>query len=343
MFIKEIILACYILCIAGIVAGLTCGVLSNLHRRTQLNKAAVAFLIGLLAICFYDMAIYYCNYVIGILSSMEVMRIGNCLIAVAMVLWLGFQKQILDRDAIRSLDGIVRKYMLVYAGVWFVLTVAMPVETFYTVKWLLLASDVLLVIGFLAASIAHSIYASVADMKGSALYMMVTTAMLLWNYFSYFWGEASVYWGNSRFIREPLDLTIIFWLVISMMTALFMYRYCFKLTFALEAPPPDEQLQQNQLPGHQAPIQFAAPVDFAERLREVAAHYNLTNREQEVTELIYQGKSNKDIAETLFLSESTVKTHIYNIFRKLEAKNRIEVVRIINGEAVDDINVLDEN
>ena len=338
MFVKEIILTCYILCVAGIVAGLTCGVLSNMHKRTQLNKAAVAFLIGLLVICFYDMAIYYCNYVIGILSSMEVMRIGNCLIAVTMFLWLGFQKQILDRDAIRSLDGIVKKYMLVYAGVWFVLTIAMPVETFYTVKWLLLASDVLLVIGFLAASIAHSIYASVADMKSSAVYMMVTTAMLLWNYFSYFWGEASVYWGNSRFIREPLDLTIVFWLIISVMTAMFMYRYCFKPTFAVEAsPPPDVQTRTQQ------PIQFAATVDFAERLKEVAAHYNLTNREQEVTELIYQGKSNKDIAESLFLSESTVKTHIYNIFRKLEAKNRIEVVRIINGEAVEDAKAPEED
>ena len=42
--------------------------------------------------------------------------------------------------------------------------------------------------------------------------------------------------------------------------------------------------------------------------------------------------SNKEIAETLFLSESTVKTHIYNIFRKLEVKNRVGVICIINGD-----------
>ena len=321
MFIKEIILICYILCIAGIVAGLTCGVLSNLHKKTHLNKAAVIFLIGLLVICFYDMAIYYCNYVIGILSSMEVMRIGNCLIAVTMFFWLGLLKRILDRDAIHTLDGIVRKYMLVYAAVWFVLTVAMPVDYFYTVKWLLLASDIFLIIGFLSSSIAHVIYASVAGVKDSAVYMMVTTAMLVWNYFSYFWGEASVYWGNSRFIREPLDLTIIFWLVISVMTATFMYHHCFKPTFTVGGAEHER-----------APSLPTVHKDLEERLNEIAERYSLTRREKEVTGLIYQGKSNKEIAEMLFLSESTVKTHIYNIFRKLEVKNRIEVIRIINED-----------
>ena len=48
----------------------------------------------------------------------------------------------------------------------------------------------------------------------------------------------------------------------------------------------------------------------------------------------YQGKSNKEIAEELFLSESTVKTHIYNIFRKMDVKNRIEVICIINEEQI---------
>ncbi|MDO4870297.1 MAG: response regulator transcription factor [Bacillota bacterium] len=322
MFIKEIILACYILCIAGIVAGVTCGVLSHIHKKTQLNKAAVMFLAGMFVICFYDMAIYYCNYVIGILSSMEVMRIGNCLIAVTMFFWLGLQKQILDRDAIHFLDGVVRKYMLIYAAVWFILTIAMPVDYFYTVKWLLLITDIFLIVGFLASSVAHSIYTSVSGMRNSTTYMLITTAMLLWNYFSYFWGEASVYWGNSRFIREPLDLTIIFWLVISIMTAMFVYHQCFKPTFIQNAPPPKER-RQNTIPSH---------TDIRERIETVGDQYNLTKRERELVELIYQGKSNKEIAESLFLSESTVKTHVYNIFRKMEVKNRIEVICIVNEE-----------
>lgn len=324
MYIHEIIMACYILCFAGIAAGLACGVLSHLHGKTQVNKAVVIFLIGLLVICFYDMAIYYCNYTTGMLSCMEVMRIGSCLISVTMFLWLGLQKQILDREAIHALDRMVSKYMLIYAGVWFVLTIAIPVEQFYTVKWLLLATDVILIISFLTSSIAHIIYASVSDVKKTVFYMTVTTAMLVWNYFSYSWGVASIYWGNSPFAREPLDMTILFWLIISVLTASFVYHHCFKPTFT--APPPEEV----------SPPRKAAPADFDKRISDAAARFGLTPREREVTELICRGKSNKDIAEMLFLSESTVKTHIYNIFRKLEVKNRIEVIHIFSGESADD-------
>ena len=62
-------------------------------------------------------------------------------------------------------------------------------------------------------------------------------------------------------------------------------------------------------------------------------------REHEFVELIYKGKCNKDIAESLFLSESTVKTHIYNIFRKMEVKSRVEVIYKINEQ---DDNVEDD-
>ena len=44
------------------------------------------------------------------------------------------------------------------------------------------------------------------------------------------------------------------------------------------------------------------------------------------------GKTNTQIAEDLFISESTVKAHIYNIFRKMNVKSRVEAVCIIREE-----------
>lgn len=58
----------------------------------------------------------------------------------------------------------------------------------------------------------------------------------------------------------------------------------------------------------------------------------MTGREKDLARLIYRGKSNGEIAEMLFISESTVKTHVYNIFRKMEVKNRIGVTQIIRGD-----------
>lgn len=52
----------------------------------------------------------------------------------------------------------------------------------------------------------------------------------------------------------------------------------------------------------------------------------LTAREHEVLIEIAQGATNKQMAEKLFISEATVKTHILNIYRKLEVNSRITVV-----------------
>ncbi|MCK8061011.1 MULTISPECIES: response regulator transcription factor [unclassified Fusibacter] len=50
----------------------------------------------------------------------------------------------------------------------------------------------------------------------------------------------------------------------------------------------------------------------------------LTNREYEVITLIAEGLNNKDIAETLFISEKTVKNHVSNIFKKINVTDRTQ-------------------
>lgn len=52
----------------------------------------------------------------------------------------------------------------------------------------------------------------------------------------------------------------------------------------------------------------------------------LTEREQEVLQLILSGKSNKEIAAALFITESTVKTHARNIYSKYDVGSRAELI-----------------
>ncbi|MEV5297495.1 MULTISPECIES: MadR family response regulator transcription factor [Amycolatopsis methanolica group] len=52
----------------------------------------------------------------------------------------------------------------------------------------------------------------------------------------------------------------------------------------------------------------------------------LTSREQGVLELLARGLSNRDIGSRLFISETTVKFHVRNIMRKIDASSRAEVV-----------------
>jgi DNA-binding CsgD family transcriptional regulator len=69
----------------------------------------------------------------------------------------------------------------------------------------------------------------------------------------------------------------------------------------------------------------AAPFSLnEERLKGLG----ITKRELEILELIAQGLSNREIADKLFVSENTVKTHSSRLFDKLSARRRTQAVQI---------------
>jgi len=61
---------------------------------------------------------------------------------------------------------------------------------------------------------------------------------------------------------------------------------------------------------------------------------DITSREYEVLLEIAEGLSNKEIADKLFLSESTIKTHVSNILLKLNAKRRTQAIQIAKAENI---------
>lgn len=76
--------------------------------------------------------------------------------------------------------------------------------------------------------------------------------------------------------------------------------------------------------GNSNGLHTVAPADF-----EALQHIGLTARQLEVAKLLAQGNTNKLIAATLDMSESTVKVHIAAIFRAFNATNRTEAVLAI--------------
>lgn len=62
----------------------------------------------------------------------------------------------------------------------------------------------------------------------------------------------------------------------------------------------------------------------ANSIIEPAIEVELTRREIQVLKMLKEGGSNMEIADSLFISEHTIKSHLYNIFRKLEVKNRTQ-------------------
>lgn len=64
----------------------------------------------------------------------------------------------------------------------------------------------------------------------------------------------------------------------------------------------------------------------APKAENLPAAIELSTREAEILELLAKGMTNKHIAEQLFISPFTVKRHIENIYQKLQAHNRIELL-----------------
>jgi len=72
----------------------------------------------------------------------------------------------------------------------------------------------------------------------------------------------------------------------------------------------------------------AAPVAVVEQLK----NYGLSRRESQIAELVFSGKTNRLIADALFISLDTVKTHCRHIFGKMGIARRTEFLRVL-GES----------
>ncbi|MBM7038445.1 helix-turn-helix transcriptional regulator [Vibrio ulleungensis] len=67
---------------------------------------------------------------------------------------------------------------------------------------------------------------------------------------------------------------------------------------------------------------------------------NLTKREKQILDRITAGESNKEIADDLFLAVSTVKTHVYKLYKKMEVNNRHQAISKVRSAARANIKML---
>jgi len=72
-------------------------------------------------------------------------------------------------------------------------------------------------------------------------------------------------------------------------------------------------------------IKFALEEKWPHRLFK-ADSATLTSREIEVLSVLVSGAKNEEIAEKLFISPHTVKSHLYAIYKKIDVSNRLQAV-----------------
>lgn len=89
---------------------------------------------------------------------------------------------------------------------------------------------------------------------------------------------------------------------------------------AVIAPSATKRLLEQMIPHLAGGAPQQPPQKHADKIA------SLTNREHELFLLIAQGLSNGEMAQQLFVSEATVKTHVSHILAKLEARDRVQAV-----------------
>ncbi len=78
-----------------------------------------------------------------------------------------------------------------------------------------------------------------------------------------------------------------------------------------------------------------SPVRGGDGRRAARASQSLSGREREVADLVALGRTNKEIAADLFLSEKTVESHMTRLFGKLGVRSRAEVAEAVGRERGD--------
>ncbi|MBN1388294.1 MAG: LuxR family transcriptional regulator [Bacteroidales bacterium] len=70
--------------------------------------------------------------------------------------------------------------------------------------------------------------------------------------------------------------------------------------------------------------------DLTDSLEGLYQKYGISKREKQIITEICKGKTNQEIADELFISLQTVKDHTYNIFRKVNVRNRVQLTQVFS-------------
>ncbi len=139
--------------------------------------------------------------------------------------------------------------------------------------------------------------------------------------------EESVSQAHSNFIKFLIAGTVSLFIIAGLIYVIFLLRKNKELVLENKNSEIKQYLEEiNQL---QHSVNNS--LDPSKNIDKTRKEFDLSKRETEVLHYIVEGYSNDQIANKLFISKNTIKTHIKNIYSKLDVKNRIQVVKKVSN------------
>lgn len=292
---------------------------------TSRNFILVSLLLGILYfITYYNdlvMGTFQTSFLYRLFDGMTFYALGFSLIKVIDV-WIPRQdKKMKD---LRKFTNVLFPLLMVMSSLsyGFILDVFYKAKNIYSTLFIILMELILIFVVLIFTVIYMKSLSGQRIDKSSKKYLQVVSILV----------NASVIWNSGVVLFIFADvmhvsilsmysygLTSIFMLVINSYTFMYIYKRNTNVIYGKNAGSGVENLPENH-----------KEKSIEEKLKEVVLKYKLTDRETEILELAYNGLTNPEIGDSLFISKHTAKRHMHNIFEKLGVTTRMEMVHLIN-------------
>lgn len=264
------------------------------------------FLLLLLLALLFNMMLHYYQTVFAPAQRDTPLMLCNLLCDLCVFFWIEMQRCVVTSRLGSMVRKLCRLYLITYLSVWILAnTPQLPDKIVLCYLELLLLLFLLL----------HVIASGFEQLRGKSadqlflLYSIAVSLLLLADYASYMF--------HPRGATPHTHLTIWFWRLIAALTfGLSLY----KGIMAPEARPARAAGETGE---------NSETSDFETALQAVKRDFGLTERELEILRAFSFEHTNAKIAEELFISENTVKTHIRRMFGKMQCGSR--------GEAIEEV------
>lgn len=309
---KHFVFLLYILSFLSGFAGIILAVITYVKYKTRIIKSYIIFMIALTTILLGQTIIAY--NIINIVKSLYL----NTILNIASYVAVGFIIYFLPLFA----HEVVEKEWTIKKKFLFKATMLLPISclliyhiTPYKNLMNIVSSSILFLIIFYSVFFIYVNYKYIKNENLKRVLKIFLIITILFFPYMYLDTRSEQILILSRLFPYGLLSLPIFYMLWNLLSLYFAVKY---LKDAI-----DESHNLNSKKDI---------VEVQNKQTEFFEKFNITNREKEIILFLIKGYSYNQLAEELSISITTVKTHVHNIYRKAEVKNKIQLIHLINGE-----------
>jgi DNA-binding CsgD family transcriptional regulator len=300
--------------------------LKNQAECVRLRKFMIStFFIGLIS--FFT---FYTQYIMFLQPANTAYRILDYLFWVCFIFyWIDYLDSVVDGVFLHKFKTVVKYGCLGYIVIW-IFSAAHIWDIDFTIanlsgRMLFVMLDILFCLLSMLVVVIYVIRGQIqVESRLSGFYIYAVSMALMvyavWQFMHYI----ELFSGLSTpraWELNPLNATAFFLFFSNFVTLIYVYHNDFASLFLSEG----EGAQAAQT------AQAAVEPEQPPMLANIVSECNLTPREIEVMEYVFKGFNNAEIADELYISQNTVKHHIYNLFKKLSVTSRVELICLLQG------------